>query len=657
MQLFLNQNPLFRVGFIYIFAVFTARNFISDSFWIFSCAFLVLSAISLVFLINKSFKKKSANRWIIGIVFLSSFYFFGVSRYFYCKPNRLDVNGKGIIEGKICSIEGKSKQWIKVGVKVTTLEVSDKTVNQPFNAFVYFPDSAQLADSCFGIPVRIEGIVQSFQNSVIPYQFDYSQYLLNNGYSCIFYAQNIECMKSNSVLNLDQWINKIRSKFRLVFRTAYVDSQNSGFIEAMILGDRSFLDKDLKQAYAKSGVIHILAVSGLHVGILYLMVVFFINILIPKKFKYLKFFIVVFVLLFYAWLTGFSPSVSRAVIMFSLIMFGDMQKLKASFFNTLAASALIISIVDPLSVFNVGFWLSHLAVAGIFVFYPFFRQLINFQFIGWRWIYELVCVSLSAQIMVLPILIYSFNTFSTYFLLGNLIVLPLIPAILFSSFLLLILPQGSFLFKVIAGFSNGLVTFSNDSVNWIASLSGSFIERLSLSITECLVLFIFFISIGAILHTYKKIRLQILILSIFTFFGMFSYRVIHNYYQRNAYIIINKNGAIVNVISGIDNWVYVFNNRKSLSPQFYLSGTWAYFLTKKPEVIIRSTKIESVKLKMDNQVFNLGDLYKDLVKLKQSNFCFNNHSTSLNLPNGLNISVTELKIIGKNEFYLRILYE
>ena len=204
------------------------------------------------------------------------------------------------------------------------------------------------------------------------------------------------------------------------------DPKVSGILKALILGDKTDLDKDIKSVYASVGAMHVLAVSGLHVGIIMLMITFLTKFL--EKFKYgpiIQSIIVIAGIWIFAGISGFSVSVCRASLMFSFISIGRIAAKNSSVFNSIAASALILLIINPNALFDVGFQLSYSAVIGILVFQPIIYSKLYVSTALFDWLWKLTTVSISATLGTLPFTLFYFGFFPLYFMLTNLIVIPL----------------------------------------------------------------------------------------------------------------------------------------------------------------------------------------------------------------------------------------
>ena len=227
----------------------------------------------------------------------------------------------------------------------------------------------------------------------------------------------------------------LRLRHRLV--TGYLqpmfDGDVFGVLSALTLGDKHALSDEVRSAYAESGAAHVLALSGLHVGVIYGIILFVVQVLFRRRStRWLRELLTITVLWLFALLAGMSASVVRAVFMCSLYVVARWVSRDSSAINTLSLAALVMLLLHPLYLFDVGFQLSFMAMASILLVEPHFEALsrrrslpgIAAYFVG------IVCMSLAAQLGTFPLVLYHFGAFPTYFLLTNLLVIPILPVVL-----------------------------------------------------------------------------------------------------------------------------------------------------------------------------------------------------------------------------------
>ncbi|RQO74177.1 hypothetical protein DBR43_01905 [Pedobacter sp. KBW06] len=249
----------------------------------------------------------------------------------------------------------------------------------------------------------------------------------------------------------------------------------------LILGDRADLSKETLDIYSKTGTIHALSVSGMHVGLIYMV----LNALLAflnrfKKRELLKLIFILPALWFYALLTGLSPSVLRSVLMLSVFLVAKSSSRTANSYNIIAFSAFFILVYHPFLLWDVGFQLSFLAVTGLIYLQP---KIQHCWYIKNKWLHKLwglMAMSLAAQLFTFPASVYYFHQFPLYFLLSNLFIMVPMALLMYLGILLLV-PGFGFLAPLV----EWLISFTNLGLQWIAnlpfsSLSGIWISKMEL---------------------------------------------------------------------------------------------------------------------------------------------------------------------------------
>ena len=227
----------------------------------------------------------------------------------------------------------------------------------------------------------------------------------------------------------------------------------------MALGDKSALTKELKEVYAVTGASHVLALSGLHLGILYALLSLLV---VGRRWQMVSQVLIVLCIWAFVFLVGMSTSVVRSATMltvYALLSLGHRDKMTI---NTLAFTAIVMLIASPLSLYDVGFLMSFMAVFAILVLMPLMMGVFPMTFLlshqAVRWVWSMVAVSCAAQIGVAPLIAYYFGRFSTYFLLTNFIVIPAATLILWLSPVVLVFPSLAYLLLYIVGLLNAILT-------------------------------------------------------------------------------------------------------------------------------------------------------------------------------------------------------
>lgn len=279
----------------------------------------------------------------------------------------------------------------------------------------------------YGDIIFVSGKLNIPEKPVFPYIFNYNLYLQRENIYTIFYQQNFEFIEKqpNKIKQLSFKVrNNIETKIDNFFNEPV-----SSVLKSMVTGNKALLDKDIKEDFVNTGLIHILVISGLHIGFCAAIFMFCFR-LFGLKLNYV-YLLTIPTLFFYVLLTGANPPAIRAAIMFSCLLVTLMLNREPLIYNALALSALIILIFNPQSLFTASFQLSFLATLGILYLYPKFSKcfgIIKNKYINFVW--DIVCVTLSAQIALIPLLVFYFGKISVISFVLNLIIVPIIPIII-----------------------------------------------------------------------------------------------------------------------------------------------------------------------------------------------------------------------------------
>ncbi len=335
-----------------------------------------------------------------------------------------------------------------------------------------------------------------------PGQFDYASFLR---YHQIHYANYItQWKKIGTSFNLLRYPNLIRNKALKILKEKTIVKSHFPITSALVLGYKDELSNHTKHSFSSTGAMHVLAVSGLHVGIIYFIlksIISFFTYYLRKKF--FQHFLILLGIWIYALITGMSPSVLRACTMLSFIILAEVFNRNTNVYNVLSASAILLLIINPYLIMQVGFQLSYLAVIGILYLQPKIEKLWNPKIWVNQKIWTITSVSIAAQIATFPLGLLYFHQFPNYFLLSNLIVIP-------SAFFVLILGILVIAFsfsKIIVGFISLLLhhvlKYLILVIEYIETIPGSLSEGISISIFETALIYIFILSI-IILFKFKK---------------------------------------------------------------------------------------------------------------------------------------------------------
>ncbi|NCA85897.1 MAG: ComEC family competence protein [Clostridia bacterium] len=362
---------------------------------------------------------------------------------------------------------------------------------------VYFATDSAAASLNYGDVLVVTGILSEVLPPGNPHQFDYRRFLSYSGiYHQVFLKSSDWVKTDRTEANpLFTWAYAARHKLLEVLKSKGFGGDEYAVISAILLGYDDEMDRELRQRYAGAGALHILCVSGLHVGIIFFIFNFlFSGLDRSKRTRWLKVLLLLLAIWAYAFITGLSPSVMRAAVMFSLFSWRESRRAKSNPYNILAASAFILLVYDPYIIMLIGFQLSYAAVLAIVaLFNPIYRLLAFRNFLADQ-VWKLLVVSLAAQIGTFPLAIYYFHQFPVYFFITNLVVIPLAWLIINTGVLLLLVSWISASLSAIIGMLLSVfLLVMNGSVDFIQSLPGAVLQGLVLSLPQVVLFYLLII--------------------------------------------------------------------------------------------------------------------------------------------------------------------
>lgn len=330
-------------------------------------------------------------------------------------------------------------------------------------------------------------------------------------------------IKSIDKINVKAIAAQIRGKLLSAFRFSGIGGQEYAVLSALVLGYDDEIDNETLNAFSASGTLHVLSVSGMHVGIIYAALSSLLSFMGRKKsLQIVRLVILIFTLWFYAVLTGFSPSVIRSAMMFTFILIGRSLSRSSTIFNSLALAALCIFIFfDSLMLFEPGLQLSFLAVGGIGYLYPHIYNLTTIRNVLADKVWALVAVSIAAQAATFPISIYYFHQFPNYFIPANILIIPLATAGIFGGIILLFLTPFPIVYLYAGYLVQKIIFLLNESAIIIEHMPGSVWRNISISFSEMIVIYFIllmvflFLTQRSVKYLYNAQLFSILLITLF----------------------------------------------------------------------------------------------------------------------------------------------
>lgn len=509
-----------------------------------------LSTLSLLVLIYLYASKKTFEKPLqYGVTVVVFAFLLGLfAHYIHYEPNQKKHYTKLIPETKEVLLKGLISDNLKASAKNSKHILQISSINNKIASgkLLLFNSKENTQQLIPGNEIIAKVKLIEIPKNYNPAEFNYANYLANqNIFDEVFLKENdfkIVTTEKNKHYHLYQ----IRKKLLESFSFLNWNTKTKAIINALLFGQKSTLDKETYESFSNAGVIHILAISGLHVGILFLFLNFILKPLKKYKNGKLLFLVVsLFVLWSFALLTGMAASVTRAVLMFSLFSIGTYLNKQNAIYNSIAISALVLLVYNPNYIFDIGFQMSYAAVLAIVLMQPFFKQFYFSKNKIIRYFTDLILVSLAAQIGVLPLSIYYFNQFPVLFLVANLVVIPIATALLFLGLLTLFF---NFTFPIISSFSGKiielLVNVMTTYIDWVSSHEAFCIKNISFTALLC---FSAYIVIAFFLFTCYHVKPKNIRYFLLTIIG---FQLIYGFTKMQAnseidFVIFNAKNSII----------------------------------------------------------------------------------------------------------------
>lgn len=535
----------------------------------FSVIGLILILVFLLRFFNKSY---NGTIWtaVMNITLFVTGFLTATANLGYCERTHIINSNENINADKLYIARVREEVTEKTNVCKTELEMMaarDSLGNlRPISglAIAYLEKDSSHHALKYGDVIAFEADVETVQPPANPEQFDYQRYLLRKGVTHQVY------LAKDSYILLN--INKKNPLFSLSYglRDFLLETMGKLGIEgdeyavaaAVLLGYDDELPPELRQNYVTAGSMHVLCVSGLHVGIIFLVFSTMLSFFDKRGavFKILKFCILLLIMWTYAFVAGLAPSILRATIMISFIVIGKIIKRNGVIVNSIAASAFVILAIEPEDLFNIGFQLSYAAVIGIVVLQ---RPIYNVFYIKNKIldkIWELTSVTLAAQFATVPFTIFYFNQFPLYFWLSNLFMTPLSTVVIIGGMIMLLVSFIPYLNLATAWCVKKMIWVMNLGVSMVEELPFSMIKDLYINELQFISLVAFFVTLCFIVSIDNKRPLVLISLSCILLFcvgnifvkmervdneGFTAYNVrkstaIAFFYERNAVVVCDS---------------------------------------------------------------------------------------------------------------------
>lgn len=552
-------------------------------------------------------REKYRHVWLPGALVLLTLFFLSVQIAMEKRQAfRSDYFGNYAADGmlwkaRVVDIPKVREKTIKVVLAVECLYVDTQAIALDGDLLAYFTPDSDSKELSLGQQVILKNKLQLVPGPQNPEEFNYRRYLATHNihYQVFLKPQQWATLPEKPSFSVFATAMDIRDWCISILRRTALSKEQLAVASALILGYRSDLDVEMTQAYATAGAMHVLAVSGLHVGLIFLVFSKLFGPLAAMRHgKVLKAILLLAVIWSYAMLTGLSSSVLRAAWMFSFIVLGQTSNRHTSIYNTIAASAIILILYKPTIIMDVSFQLSYLAVVGIIYLQPKIYHLLYVKNSLLDKLWALTTVSIAAQVATFPLGFLYFHQFPNYFLISNILVIPLATMILYCGLAVLLssfIPFATLALGYVLSFVTG---FLNGSVRWIEDLPHSLTEGVFISAFECLLLYATVVAIVWWMQFWKPLALKFAIFLAILLAGIQFSEALHRHTQEKIVVYRVPPYTAIDFISGA-NHVFLADsacatNAKKLS--YHIESNWRKNGLMQPTVLNTSMHREVVEL-------------------------------------------------------------
>jgi competence protein ComEC len=509
-----HQYPFVRIYLAFSAGIAMAIAVGTEDFLWFPALSIILFAVFLTG-INLKWSQGHRWRWVFGFLVNAFFILIGFNLLILKKESLFADHFNGIKYKKaIIALVNEppvvKENICKMILQVKAIETKDGFQLAGGKIMAYFSKDSLSAGLHYGDLLIIGAIPQQVEGPRNPGSFDYQRYLAaNNVYHQVFLHKNqwlkIDSGQGHMIIAMAV---KIRDKFLSIFRENGISGREYAVASALILGSSDLLDPETRREYAGSGAMHILSVSGMHVAVIFVVLNTLLVFMDKRRgMKIAKAVLLIFCIWFYAAITGLSPAVLRAAWMISLVIIGSTWRRQANIYNVLAASAMLITLADPMIIINTGFQLSYIAVLGIVAIEPWIYRLWSPRWRIMDWIWKIVAVSIAAQVATFPLALYYFHQFANYFLITNLVAIPVSAFVIYSGIGVLVTSPVPLISGLLAKAMTGLLIVLNSSIRFIEQAPGSVSRDVPFSVLMMLMIYLLIYSLFRLWVNKKKIYL------------------------------------------------------------------------------------------------------------------------------------------------------
>ena len=431
-----------------------------------------------------------------------------------------------------------------------------------------------------GDQIIFVGELQAFKNSGNPDGFDYQKYMYNQGMTASVYLPNVMWkLTGEQSHSLFTQALRVRQRIMELFTQMGFSVDEQAILSALTLGYQNALSEDLKQGFRTTGTVHVLSVSGLHVGIIYGLITFLLSFLpLHNRHSWIKSALVILLLWSYAFVTGLPPSVVRASVMLTAFCAAEIFNRRGNSLNNLFVAAFAMLLYNPFQFFDIGFQLSCLSVLSILVLYPILFDKFKSRYKSVNIVVGLLAVSFAAQLATFPLCLYYFGTFPTYFFLTNIFIVVLVSLIIYGVVLVSLLGGLSVYFSLSdvwlwlpIELLKGIVQVMTGLISLFEKMPYALIDQVKVSFVELVLIYAIILTM---LIALRRLSSKAMIVSLsFSVLLLVIFLVVKMKDHQEKYLMVLNNNKETEVVIKTDGEKYSLDvSDKSVENPVYCLG-------------------------------------------------------------------------------------
>ena len=620
------QFPLMKITIWYIFGIVFSYNFNPKP----TTTFIIIGIFLVPFIITLYLSKKDYIQKIyFGFATYLLFFqigcctqvlhneFYNEDNYIHLIKNETDYHSVELVLREKLKGTASINKYIGLVKRLDNKECSGKIL-------VQIPKTLVNSRIQIGSKIQIIGKVISNKKSLNPNQFDYGKYLNNKSIFAQIYA-NTNSIKISDKIDRNIWYysDHLRNKIIANLEKNNFSKDELQVVTALILGQQQDISKEILKDYQYAGAIHILSVSGLHVGFILLFITFLLK-LIPKNKlgNTIRLIIIIICLWGFAILAGLSPSVIRSVTMFSFVAVGMYLKRSTNIFHTLLVSMFLILFFQPSFLFDVGFQLSYLSLFFILWLQPLLSNIWTPKNKIVNYFWDILTVSFAAQIGAFPLSIFYFHQFPGLFFITNLIIIPFLIVIMGLGVLVMVLAAFDFVPIITMKSLEFCINYLNKIINWVASFEQFIIKDIPINWQTLFCLYLLIISVVVL---FKKPTYPKIVVALFSLLLLQSTQLITRWEIQNQHewIVFNSwKNTLITERNG--NEVAVYGNDRITNKITSNSSLKSYLIANNSKVS-STNKIQNLYYFKDKKIMVIDsfgiyskEMNPDIIILRQS---------------------------------------